>query len=389
MRCILDRREFLTFALASGIASFMPVPAWSALGRRRLILIELKGGNDGLNTLVPYADPAYYVARPRIAMAPADCLSISPDFAMHPSLLSLLPAWSAGDLAWVHGLGYDSPNRSHFRSIDIWETASESDVVLSDGWLSRLDRGVTGAPAKGWPDAFLLGSRAGALEGGGLQAYKLAAPLDFDAAGALALRSFMPDHEALRHVLAVQGGVNDARSLLSGLYSRPAPFRVSKDAFGRKSFGRQLELAADLIVRGAPVPVFKLDIAGFDTHVNQLTRHADMLKQLADGLAALREVLIRSGDWSSTLVVTYSEFGRRLNENGNGGTDHGAAAAHMMLGGLLKGGFYGQPPSLSILKDGDIAFTTDFKGWYASIVSGLWSVATPQKWGGPVFDWRR
>jgi len=385
----MDRRSFLHLITLAGLYAALPANAWASPLRRRLVLIELKGGNDGLNTLVPYSQAAYYQARSNIAIPANTVLPLSHEWGMHPALTALMPAWTAGDLAWVHGLGYDQPNRSHFRSIDIWETASRANQVLDAGWMTQITRTAAVRPGKDWPDALVLGSRGGPLEGGKLRLLRLTAPATPDLSLLPEQRPVPADHEALRHILAVQGDYQETRQVLQKLYHEKNPYAERLKAFSKKPLDRQLALAADLIVRGAPVPVFKLDLAGFDTHVNQVSRHATLLRQLGDGLAHFREVLMAASQWDNTLVVTYSEFGRRVAENASGGTDHGTASAHIMFGGSVRGGFFGQPPSLTDLVASDLVHTLDFQRWYAAIVSQWFDASTPQAWGAPAFDWLR
>jgi len=365
----MDRREFVRLAVSAPIATWcLPVAAVAAR-RRLLILVELKGGNDGLNTVVPFADPAYARLRPRLAIARDTLLALSESAGLHPSLETLMPLWKDGQLAIVQGVGYPDPNLSHFRSIEIWDTASKSSEYLDDGWLSRAFA-ANPSPADYAADGVIVGSAdLGPLAGKGARAIALTNPEDYLRSARLARGGDrLSPNPALAHVLKIERDI--ARSA-----ERLDPGRELRAAFPAGPFGAAARTAARLASNPRGVSVIRITLQGFDTHANQQGVHAQLLRQLGDGLAALREALVETGRWQDTLVATYSEFGRRARENQSGGTDHGTAAVHFVAGGAVKGGIYGPAPQLDRLDgEGNIVFGVDFRSYYATLMQGAWGM---------------
>lgn len=335
--------------------------------RRLLILIELKGGNDGLNTVVPYADPAYYRLRPRLAITRDEVLQLDQRAGLHPSLAATMPLWQAGQLAIVQGVGYPSPNLSHFRSIEIWDTASRSNEYLDDGWLARAF-GSQPVPRSFAADGVAVGSaELGPLSGRGTRAISLSDPARFLRQARLAAPASLSGGSALRHILRVEADIVQAAERLG------AERQFSTD-FPRGRFGEAVRVAAQLAANPAGIAVVRLSLGGFDTHQGQPAPHARLMGELGGGLAALRSALIEAGRWDSTLIMTYAEFGRRPQENGTLGTDHGTAAAHFFTGGRVRGGFYGVAPDLEGLDGGNLRFGVDFRALYATVLERWWGV---------------
>ncbi|HEY4166871.1 MAG TPA: DUF1501 domain-containing protein [Reyranella sp.] len=342
---------------------------------RILLLVELKGGNDGLNTVIPYADPLYRDLRPGIGLARERVLQLDEHVGLHARLEPLMDAWQARDLAIVQGVGYPGPNRSHFRSIEIWDTASSSSRTLSEGWVARalehaalpasLGRG-TGV------DGIVIDTNALPLMGADLRTVVMQDAEAFLRA-APALKDDPVDdggNLALRHLLAVRREVNAAATgLREKLQAAPRPAH----AYASSPFGQQLDLATRLIAGGVPVLALKIALAGFDTHANQAPTHEALLAVLAEGLATFRRNMIVARRWDDVLVLTYSEFGRRAGQNASAGTDHGTAAPLFVLGGRAKGGLQGSHPSLADLEDGDLRHTVDFRDVYSAVARGCWA----------------
>ena len=374
----MDRRDFLGATAATGVAILTPrfALAQSAGGYRNLlVLVELKGGNDGLNTVVPYTDPAYYGLRPRIAIKRDDVLQLDERTGLHPSLAPLVPPWQARELAIVQGVGYPSPNLSHFRSIEIWDTASRADEYLTDGWLARAFAAVP-APKSFAADGVVVGtSELGPLAGGGARAVALANTEQFLRQARLAQPVQAQGNRALAHILKVEADIAQAAAGLDGN-------RQFRTEFPPGPFGNAVKTAAQVIGSDSGVAAVRLSLNGFDTHQNQPTVQANLLKQLADGLVALRAVLQELRRWDSTLVLTYAEFGRRAQENGSNGTDHGTANAHFALGGRVKGGLYGEAPRLDRLDNGNLLHRVDFRSVYATVLEKWWGVAAAGPLGG-------
>jgi uncharacterized protein (DUF1501 family) len=330
-----------------------------------LVLVELKGGNDGLNTVVPYADPAYPGLRPRLAIPRDQVLQLDPQAGFHPALEPLMASWKSRELAVVQGVGYPDANLSHFRSIDIWDTASNSSEYLTDGWLARAFA-ATPAPAAFAADAVVVGGAEMGPLRGGVRAIALASPEQFLRQARYAAPAGQARNAALHHILRVEENIAQAAARLNGN-------RGFTTEFPTHPFGNAVRTTAQLVAGEAGVAAVKIALGGFDTHSGQPGRHAQLLKALAEGLAALKAALVELGRWDSTLVMTYSEFGRRPRENLSSGTDHGTASAHFLFGGRVKGGLYGMPPALSRLDgNGNLPFAVDFRDLYATVLERWW-----------------
>ena len=382
----MQRRDFLKL---SALAPFAGVPrlvraAIDPSVRRLLVLVELKGGNDGLNTVIPFADPRYAELRPRLAIPREQAIHLTESVALHPSLAPLRPAWDAGELAIVQGVGYPAPNLSHFRSIEIWDTASRSDEYLDEGWLARaFERSPR--PAAYAAEGVVVGAGGmGPLAGRKVRAIALADPGQFVRNARLAHADAARTRNAsLSHILHVENEIAVSAERLRG----PAPdFQA---AFPAGPFGAATRAAAELAANPAGIAVVRLSLGSFDTHANQLAVQANLLRQLGEGLASLRTALSEAGLWKSTVVATYAEFGRRARENESGGTDHGTASAHFVLGGAVRGGLHGAAPSLEHLDaDGNLVHTVDFRSYYATFLERWWNIDAGGVLGGrfPTLD---
>ena len=371
----MNRREFLQ--LSTLLPAFSSSPILFASTSRDtppiLVLIELKGGNDGLNTLVPIDDPQYRNLRPNIAVPPSEAIRLDDGFAMHGSLAQLSPFWDSGDMAWVHGLGYPNPNRSHFRSIEIWETGSEADDYDLQGWLSKL-----------YPQrsdglkAVVVGGDAGPLVGSVFDKVVMGNIKTFRALTRhLKKVRAETSNPALAHALDVQNNLYQNAQKLINTLKTPHESNVS---FPNYQFGKRLEQVSQLINSGLGASFYKVELGGFDTHRSQVNRHKRLLSQLSGGLESFAKSMQAAGQWDNVLIMTYSEFGRRVGENQSGGTDHGTAAAHFMLGGRVRGGLHGQAPSLDDLVGNDLIHTVDFRSLYHAVATQWLKTSSP--WGG-------
>ena len=341
---------------------------------RVLLLVELKGGNDGLNTVIPYADPRYRELRPTLGVPRERTIPLDERVGLHPGLEPLMEAWAAKELAIVQGVGYPSPNRSHFRSIEIWDTASEASQTLSEGWIAQAFRDVRLPPGAG-VDSIVVDTNALPATGPALRTIVMQDAENFlrQARAMKETGSAAPmGNPALRHLLAVRHEINAAaRGLSDRLRAAPPPAEAYPSD---GQLGRELELATRILTARVPVVAIKVGLGGFDTHANQAPTHQRLLATLAANLAALRRNLRAAGLWDEVLVLTYSEFGRRARENGSGGTDHGTAAPLFVLGGGVRGGLHGGHPALSDLSDGDLRHAVDFREVYATVARGCWGL---------------
>ncbi|MFC0397107.1 DUF1501 domain-containing protein [Paraburkholderia rhizosphaerae] len=327
-----------------------------ASGRKLLFLIELKGGNDGLNTVVPFADPLYYSLRPHVAIARDAVLPLDERAALHPALQPLMPLWQRGELAIVQGLGYPHFNLSHFRAMEIWDTASDAHRYLRDGWVTRALASAQAVPRT--PGSVL----AGALPGGAL---------------VIGSAEQGPLTGAARGVTTLMPSSNCADA--DGVVEHALLTRFPLGAFGAALVHAIVASAASPPRDAAyarpdhDASVIRVTLNGFDTHANQRERHALLLAQFAQGVDALQATLRELGLWDQTLIVTYSEFGRRPRENDTGGTDHGSSAPHFVIGGSVRGGLYGAPPAMSQLDgNGNLPMAVDFRRLYATVLASWW-----------------
>ena len=351
-------------------------PANAAAGYGRLlILVELKGGNDGLNTLVPFADPTYYALRPKLAIARDAVLPLSDRCGLHPALQPLLEFWNRRELAVLQGVGYPAPNLSHFRSIEIWDTASRSDQYLPTGWLTRTFSAAP-PPRDYAADGFVIGSYdLGPLDGGA-RAVTIGDAARFgDRARSMhALAS--AGTPALEHILRTESDIAQAAAQLRGDVTLSTHFPVG-------AFGNAVRTACNAIARAKGVAVVRVTQNGYDTHANQAPTQARLHKELAEGLVALAQGLTELRRWDDTLIVTYAEFGRRPRENLSGGTDHGTAGVHFALGGRVAGGLCGAAPALAQLStDGNLGAAIDFRSVYATALERWWALDSRNVLGG-------
>ena len=365
----MNRRDFLNAIGATGVTAWLPAPVFAQRNTggyaNLLVLVELKGGNDGLNTVVPYSDGDYYTLRPRLAVSRDQALQLDASSALHPALEPLMAMWKSQELAVVQGVGYPSANLSHFRSIEIWDTASKSSEYLSEGWLARAFAAAP-TPRSFAADGVIVGGAEMGPFAGGTRAIALTDTAQFLRQARLAAPAGQARNAALTHILRVEHDIVQAAAGLNGDHAFATEFP-------RTPFGNAIRTAAQVIASQAGVAAVKVSLNGFDTHSNQPGTHTRLLKDLADGLVALRAALTELGRWNSTLVMTYAEFGRRQRENLSSGTDHGTASAHFVLGGRVKGGLYGAPPVLGRLDgNGNLPFAVDFRDLYATVLDGWW-----------------
>lgn len=372
----MQRRDFLKLAGGSALSAWLPGAHAAAPDayRKLLVLVELKGGNDGLNTVVPYTDSNYYRLRPRIAIKREEVLQLSERVGLHPALGALMPLWQGRELAVIQGLGYPKPNQSHFRSIEIWETASDSEQYLHDGWLARAFA-ANPVPRGFVADGVVVGSQEMGPFLGGARAVALTDTEQFVRQSRLATPLAKRGNAALTHILKVEGEiVQAAGGLGSGL--------VLRTEFPNGGFGNVLRTASQVIASQAGVAAVRVTLNGFDTHQNQPGQQANLLKQLAEGLAVFKNALMELNRWNSTLVMTYAEFGRRVAENNSNGTDHGTASVHFAMGGQVRGGLYGRAPQLDLLDKGNLVHTVDFRSLYATVLEKWWGGDAQAALGG-------
>jgi uncharacterized protein (DUF1501 family) len=336
-----------------------------------LVVCQLSGGNDGLNTIVPYAQKAYYDLRPTIGIADKDVLKLDENVGMHPSLAGLHTLYKENKVAVIGNVGYPKPNRSHFKSMEIWQTASP-EKMSATGWLGRqLDIDLAHHPLNPVMALGLSTERPLALA-----AHKASVPCFASLADVQGLIGDADSERMLREIqgMDAMGGSTtaavqqasksalDAMSILSKQIKTYEP----KQTYANDAFGNGFKQIAQLIATSPATKIVYFSAGGFDTHARQPDQHAKLLKGFGDAMLAFQREMEAIGKDKKVVVLTFSEFGRRAHENASLGTDHGAAAPMFIVGSKVKGGLHGAKPDLQNLQDGDVGHQVDFREVYAA-----------------------
>lgn len=338
-----------------------------------LIVVQLSGGNDGLNTIVPYRNDQYYELRPDIAIQKSEVLRVTDDLGFNPAMSDLQGLYDEGWLGIVNNVGYPNPNRSHFRSMDIWQTASDSTEYLSTGWLGRyLDSQCTGCESPHHVLEFGQGVSL-ALKGEQRAGFAINNLEQMERTSKNPLLQYLSQQEQHREEHQEVGYLYktllETQSSTQYLLEQVSGGRTRAN-FPNTSFGRDLRQVAELILSGSNSKVYYVSLGGFDTHAKQNGTQGRLLSIYSEGMKALAEELNKHGLWQDTLVMTFSEFGRRVAQNGSRGTDHGAASnLYLLGGGLKKAGFYNDGPNLMDLDKGDLKYELDFRQVYSNILN--------------------
>lgn len=374
----MDRRKFLKqsslasslFFVPSFVRAFEQV-ASASLGYKRLVIIQLSGGNDGLNTIVPFRNDIYYKERPTISIAKTDVIKLTDEVGLNPSLTPLKRLYDQGYLSIINNVGYPNPVRSHFRSMDIWQTATDSDKFSQSGWLGRyLDNyGKNPYTAIEVDESLSL-----AMKGEKVNAIATKDPRAFHNMSRDPYFKNIHKHQNDAHLSEHNLGylyksMIDAHSSAKYIYETSKTVSTLQE-YPQNKFGKQLKTTAQFINSGLDTKVFYTSLNGFDTHANQLNTQKRLLKQYADGIEAFVKDLKANGTFKDTLILTFSEFGRRVKQNASVGTDHGTANNVFIIGeNLKKKGFYNNAANLSNLDDnGDLKFEIDFRTIYATVL---------------------
>jgi uncharacterized protein (DUF1501 family) len=374
-----------------------------------LVVLQMAGGNDGLNMVVPYADDAYHRLRPRLGLQADKILKLNSYAGLNPRLAGLKSLYDEGHLSVVQGVGYPNPNRSHFRSTEIWQTASDAETSETEGWLGRyFDSCCSGAdPTVGvaigerTPEAFAAKTPTGVT---------FSKPAEFRWRPSNETPGETSPEEAFFRqlngrgdeesataaentggsVAALPGSIKGNQSAADFLQRTALDAQISSDkilAIARKykstvpyppgPLAASLSVIARMIAGGLPTRVYYATQGGFDTHAGQMPAHERLMGGLNGALTAFAADLKQQGNFDRVLLITFSEFGRRVAENASGGTDHGAAAPMFIMGGAVKPGMFGKHPSLTDLDHGDLKFNTDFRSVYGTVLDS-WLKAPSQ-----------
>lgn len=372
------RREFLQISALASTAILTPRFVHS-LGRnglnrqgRKLVIIQLSGGNDGLNTFIPFENDIYYQSRPGLAINKPEVLALNDDLGLNPNMKDLKELYDQGLMTVINQVGYPNPDRSHFRSMDIWHSGSNSDEYWQTGWLGRyLDHNCQGC-TEAHQIIELDDSLSLAVKG--------------EESKAIGLRNakqlWRSTQDPFLQELVVSYEENTETDQLSYLYKTLTETMSSADYIYEKSkvyqsseqyppnqLAKKLKQIAELIISDIDTQVFYVSLSGFDTHVRQRAQQDRLLKQYAEAMKVFVKDLKQNDRLDSTLIMTFSEFGRRVSQNASGGTDHGKANNLWLIGGKLKKpGIYNETPKLQNLDDGDVPYSVDFRNIYATLL---------------------
>ena len=366
-----------------------------------LVVLQMAGGNDGINTVVPYSSDYYRHARPRIGLPADKILKLTDQIGFHPAMTGFKDLYDSGNLSVVQGVGYPNPNRSHFRSTEIWQTASDADKFEKYGWIGRyFDNDCSGSdPAVGvaiegqMPQSFYAHSSKGICVTNP-QNYRFmpgdhprpgqpdmveasyeklndidTTPADQNSGGSIGMLASAMPMTGGRAVDFIERTALDAQ--VSSEEIRNIAAKVQNQAqYPGSQLGTSLKLVAKLIGGGLPTRIYYVSQGGYDTHTNQIATQQRLLGDLGDSMKAFMDDLKAQGNMQRVLVMTFSEFGRRVSENANGGTDHGAAAPMFIIGNKVNAGLLGAYPSLAPqdLFEGDIKYNVDFRSVYAAVL---------------------
>lgn len=391
-----NRRDFLKASTATSLALTLPGFFQRALGAqntitdgRILIILELSGGNDGLNTIIPFADDAYHRLRPKLAMKKNKILNLENDLGLPESMVGIKRLYDNGHLAIINGVGYPNPNRSHFRSMEIWHTASYSNRYERDGWIGKFNDHQPGdqvdplgaiAINNAFPQA-LVGQRGLGVAFQNPQAFRWRQGNQGDTHTMFrrlnkTSQKHDPDHRDPIHFLR-QVTANIVKS--SDRVIQAAKSAQQHVDYPNHPLARDLRSVAQLIGADLPTHVYHVALKGFDTHVNQAGSHERLLSQFSQSVTAFQQDIQAMGLSDRVVILCYSEFGRRASENASGGTDHGTAGPMFLIGQSVNPGLHGRYPGLTDLdENGDLKFNVDFRSVYAQVLKN-WLNVDPAK----------
>lgn len=331
-------------------------------GEPCLVFIQLNGGNDGLNTFIPYDDPNYYYNRPKIALSKDDVISKNKGMAFHPALKGLAEIQQNGDLSIIQNVGYPEPNRSHFRSQEIWQTASSTNQYLNEGWLGRyLDLQCKEHTPTAGINIDNIDNLA--LKGNEPNSITIKDPNRFKPKNDNDETVKLSNNPQLDFVRKIANSVTEGAEEIQNALSKS----TAENSYPKTGLAKNLAWIARLIKGNLNSKTYYTSLGGFDTHDNQLAIHKNKLSELNDAVYAFYSDLKNARLLQNVTIVIFSEFGRRVKDNGNG-TDHGTAAPMFIIGGNNKGTIIGKNPNLVDLDQGDLKFETDFRSVYATLL---------------------
>jgi len=352
-----------------------------------LVVVQLSGGNDGLNTVIPHGDDKYHKARPALRHDPKTVLKLDNYVGLHPNLAPVKAIFDEGEMAIIQGVGYPNPNRSHFRSMDIWHSAAPEKEVVTSGWVGRyFDNACPGCDphvgvsiGEALPLA-MRGERTMPLSFDRPENYRYAGRdrehyLALNKSDAPATQPAAPPSAKSKQIEITPASQLDFlhRTAMDAQISSDRILKVTQSytpslQYPGNDFGQGLRTVAAMIAGGLPTRVYYVSLGGFDTHANEKGRHDQLMQQFAQGIKAFWSDMKQQGNDGRVMIMTFSEFGRRVEQNASGGTDHGAAAPMFLFGSSIKQGVLGKHPSLTDLDQGDLKYSIDFRSVYATVL---------------------
>lgn len=366
----MNRRNFLSLTgTLTGGALLLPDFLFSygtqknlIISEQCLVFVQLNGGNDGLNTFIPFEDPLYYDFRPKIALSKDEVISATKGMAFHPSLKGFAQMQQNGDLSVIQNVGYPEPNRSHFRSQEIWQTASDSNKYINEGWLGRyLDlQCVSHTPTAGINIDSIDNL---SLKGESPNSITVKDPDRFKIKNAKEETGVLSENPSLDFVRKVANSVLEGSEEIQKALTKS----TIETSYPKNALGKNLEWISRLIKGNLNSKVYYTSQGGYDTHDNQLVIQSNKFKELDSAIFSFYQDLKQANLLQNVTIVVFSEFGRRVKDNGNG-TDHGTAAPMFIIGGQNRGKVIGNNPNLSDLSQGDLKYQIDFRSVYASLL---------------------
>lgn len=377
-----SRRTFIkksAFATIGGmmIPNFLKAFEMQHLGQSQttdkiLVVIQLSGGNDGLNTIVPYRNDIYYKSRPGIAIQSEKVLKLNDEVGLNPAMESLRALYDNGQMSIINNVGYPNPDRSHFRSMDIWQTASESTEYLNTGWIGRyLDANCAGNcvpyQALEIDDTLSLSMKGEKVKALSVQdPEKLYKQVSGNFINKVAQNSAAQGHDNVAYLYKT---LAETASSAEFLHTKSKIYR-SSSIYPQGELGQRLKTISELIISGMPTNIYYVSISGFDTHFNQVNQQERLLKNYAESVNAFVNDLKKNDKFKEVAIMTFSEFGRRVKQNASGGTDHGTANnVFLMSENLKRPKVLNEAPNLTDLDEGDLKFSVDFRQIYASLLN--------------------
>jgi len=377
---LIKRKEFIQISSLATASLMLPKflkafekPAMAPPGNKVLVVLQMSGGNDGLNTVIPIRNDIYYRSRPKLGIEKQKALSLTDEAALHPSLLGFKELFDDGSLGIMNSVGYPNPDRSHFRSMDIWQTATDSKNYAYTGWLGRyLDAQCHGCdkPTQALEIDDVLSL---ALKGEMIKGIALKDPQRlYNTSHQNFFKDLLADHKSI----GAEQPVDYLYKTMAGTLSsadyifQQSKLRPSSQQYPKTGLGKSLQTISSLILSDINTKVYYVSLSSFDTHVNQQGQQDRLFTEMSDAVKAFVADLKSNNRFQDVLLMTFSEFGRRVSQNASGGTDHGTANnIFLVSGGLKQKGLINEMPDLSDLNEGDLKYKVDFKNVYATVLN--------------------